>query len=78
MNNNKVEKVLRKRNLKLLDNNKGFYDTKSKVDLIDNKGFKYSLSFDVINDKRTKSFNIVDKHNKFLIDNIQKIIKDRE
>lgn len=77
MNNNKVEEVLRKRNLKLLDVNKGFYDTKSKVDLIDDKGFKYSLSFDVINDKRTKSFNIVDKHNKFSIDNIQKIIKDR-
>lgn len=69
------EKVLKDRKLKLL--NGDFVDTKTKADLIDENGYKYSLSFDCIRDKRTKRFNIVGKSNKFSIENIQLFIKNK-
>lgn len=69
------EKTLKDRKLKLL--NGDFVDTKTKTDLIDENGYKYSLSFDCIRDKRTKRFNIVGKSNKFSIENIQQFIKNK-
>ena len=42
------------------------------MNCIDKNGFKYSLSYGAIKDKRKQSFNIISPYNKFSYDNIKK------
>lgn len=53
---------------------KEYINNKTHMECHDNDGYKYWLTLDVLNDKRTKKFNPVTKYNKFSIDNIQKYI----
>ena len=47
------------------------------MNCIDKNGFKYSLSYGAIKDKRKQSFNIISPYNKFSIDNMKLYIKNK-
>lgn len=54
-----------------------YVNNRTNMDCIDENGFKYSLSYGAINNKRKQSFNIISPYNKFSIDNMKLYIKNK-
>lgn len=65
-----VKEILRKRNLYIYGNDV-YTNTKTKMNFIDNKGYKYFTTIDNIKDHRTLNLDIVGKRNPYSIENIQ-------
>lgn len=66
-----VEQVFAERNLRLLSDASCYTNKNAHLSCVDAEGYKYSLTYDCVKDKRTKTFYKINKNNVFSLDNIQ-------
>lgn len=74
MKNKEIKDMFNKRNLTILDDLTQETTRKTKLNCIDNNGYKYYLTYNGIKDDRTTNFDIVGIRNPYTIENIQTYI----